>query len=463
MSQHHAPDAPSVHGIWASRWVFILAAAGSAIGLGNIWKFPYITGDNGGGAFVLVYLACVLFIGMPVMVAEVLMGRRARAAPINAVSKLARESGVSARWGLLGWMGTLAGFLILSFYAMIAGWALYYVLLLAQGTFTGADAAGVGAAFDGLLADPYTMLACHSLFMAMTIFIVAGGVKAGLERAVRWMMPALVLLLLLLLGYAVSTGYFLQGVHFLFDVDFSALSSKSVIVAMGHAFFTLSLGMGAIMAYGAYMPRQHSIGQSVLTIAMLDTAFALLAGLAIFPIVFANGLEPGAGPGLMFVTLPLAFGSLPLGDLFGTLFFVLVTLAALTSAISIAEPFVAWAVERGMNRLTAASIIGIASWFIGIFCILSFNLLAGEPYRIFGLTFFEALDFLASNILLPLGGLLIAIFAGWVMKETKVMKELQMRNQAIYIAWRISVRIVAPLAILLVLLNFLGIIEVGGG
>lgn len=457
MSLDQSRDTPSVHGIWATRWVFILAAAGSAVGLGNIWKFPYITGEYGGGAFVLVYLLCVLFIGMPVMVAEVLMGRRARAAPINAVEKLARESGARKHWRLLGWMGTLSGFLILSFYSMIAGWALYYVVLLATGTFTAASTTTVSGAFDGLLADPVTMLGCHSLFMAMTIYVVARGVKAGLERAVRWMMPALIALLFVLLGYAMTTGHFMDGVRFLFAVDFSKLNAQAVLAAMGHSFFTLSLGMGAIMAYGAYMSRQQSIGQAVLVIGAMDTAFALLVGLAIFPIVFANGLEPAAGPGLMFVTLPLAFGNLPLGALFGALFFVLVVIAAWTSAISIAEPFVAWAVERGMTRLTAASIIGIASWFLGIFSILSFNRMSGPEYHLFGQNFFGAMDFLTTNILLPLGGVLIALFAGWAMKETKVMKELQMQSQAVYIAWRIAVRIVAPLAILAVMLNFLGV------
>ncbi|MCL4675457.1 MAG: sodium-dependent transporter, partial [Pararhodobacter sp.] len=417
MLPSNKPEAASVHGIWAARWIFILAASGSAIGLGNIWKFPYITGEYGGGAFVLVYLLCVLFIGMPVMVAEVLIGRRGRAAPIHAVQKLSRESGVSPRWGLLGWLGTLSGFLILSFYSMIAGWTLYYIALMAKGSFAGADAAQVKSVFDGLLADPYLMLAVHSLFMAVTIWIVAGGVHKGLERAVRLMMPALVVLLFVLLGYAASTGHFMEGARFLFHFDLTKLNGQAVLVAMGHAFFTLSLGMGAIMAYGAYMPHAQKIGPSILAIATLDTVFALLVGLAIFPIVFAYGLEPGAGPGLMFVTLPLAFGNLPMGSVFGFAFFVLVALAAWTSAISIAEPFVAWAVEKGLNRLTAASIIGMTSWFVGIFCILSFNWMAGEQYHLFGRSFFDGLDFLTTNILLPLGGILIAVFAGWVMKE----------------------------------------------
>ncbi|MFZ5756879.1 MAG: sodium-dependent transporter [Pseudomonadota bacterium] len=458
MSQTNLPEGPSIHGIWATRWVFIMATAGSAIGLGNIWKFPYITGVYGGGAFVATYILCVLLIGMPIMVAEIMMGRRGRAAPINAMQRLVAESGLSRRWGLLGWMGTLAGFLILSFYSMIAGWALYYIVLMAKGTFAAANADAVKASFDGLLADPYTMLAWHSVFMAMTIYVVARGVQNGLERAVRWMMPALFLLLFGLVGYAMTTGHFMDGVRFMFDFDFSKLTGQGVIVAMGHAFFTLSLGMGAIMAYGAYMPHKQSIGQAVVAVAGMNTVFAILMGLAIFPIVFANGLATDQGPGMMFLTLPLAFSGLPMGDVVGTAFFVLVAIAAWTSSISIAEPFVAWAVERGMHRLTAASIIGIASWFIGIFSILSFNWMAGDEFKLFGKTFFDGIDFLTTSIMLPLGGLLIAIFAGWKMKETKVMKELEMKSQAFYIVWRIAVRIVAPLGILLVLLNFLGIV-----
>lgn len=458
MSQGNTPEGQSIHGLWATRWVFILAAAGSAIGLGNIWKFPYITGVYGGGAFVLVYLLCVLLVGMPIMVAEILMGRRGRASPINAMAVLAKESGVSKRWTLLGWMGTLAGFLILSYYSMIAGWALYYILLMAKGSFTGAAAPAVQSAFDGLLADPGTMLLWHTVFMAMTIYVVARGVQKGLEQAVRWMMPLLGVLLLALVGYAMSTGYFMQGFHFLFDVDFSKLTGQAVLVAMGHSFFTLSLGMACIMAYGAYMPKGQSIGQSVLVVSVADTLFALLAGLAIFPIVFAHGLAPDSGPGLMFVSLPLAFGGLPAGAFFGALFFVLVVIAAWTSSISLAEPFIAWAVEKGMSRARAGLIIGVVAWALGIFSILSFNWMSGAEFHVFGKTFFQAIDFLCTNFLLPLGGVLIAIFAGWVMKETKVMKELDMKNQAIYIAWRIAIRIVAPGAILLVLLNFLGVL-----
>ncbi|MFZ5723806.1 MAG: sodium-dependent transporter [Pseudomonadota bacterium] len=459
MSQDSAPNTPagqSIHGLWATRAIFILAAAGSAIGLGSIWKFPYVTGMHGGGAFVLVYLACVLLVGVPLMMAEILMGRRGRASPVHAVQKLAHESGLGKRWVALGWLGTFAAFLILSFYTMIAGWGLHYTVLSAQGTFTGIAADASTAVFDSLKANPLAMLLWHTLFMAMTIVVVARGVQAGLERAVRWLMPILFALLFVLLGYAFTTGQFLRGMEFLFAADFSRVDGEMFLVALGQVFFTLSLGMASMMAYGAYMPHGQSIARSTVMIVALDTLFSLIAGLAIFPIVFAWNLEPAQGPGLMFVTLPLAFGNLPWGALFGTLFFALVVVAAWVSAIALAEPFVAWAVEKGMRRAKAATLVGVAAWALGILSVLSFNVLSGEDFRIAGRSFYEAIDFLATNILLPLGGILIAVFVGWAMKETKVMKELAMQNQALYIAWRIAIRIVVPLAIVLIMADFFG-------
>lgn len=458
MSQDSTPQGQSIHGLWASRAIFIFAAAGSAIGLGSIWKFPYVTGMHGGGAFVLVYLLCVLALGVPLMMAEIMMGRRGRAAPVNAMRKLAQESGASKRWVGIGWLGTLAAFLILSFYTMIAGWGLHYTVLSAQGVFAGVSADESASIFDGMQMSWPVMLLWNTVFMAMTVWVVARGVEQGLERAVRWLMPIMFVLLFVLVGYAVSTGHFMEGVNFLFAPDFSKIDGETLIVVLGQVFFTLSLGMASMMAYGAYMPHGQSIAQASLVIIGLDTLFSLVAGLAIFPIVFAWGLEPAQGPGLMFVTLPLAFGNLPFGVLFGTLFFALVVAAAWVSAIALVEPFVAWAVEKGMSRVKASVLMGGAAWFLGIFSILSFNVLAGDRFLIQGLTFYEAIDFLASNILLPLGGILTAIFAGWVMKDTKVMKELAMKSPALYIVWRIAIRIVAPLAILLVMLDFFGVI-----
>ncbi len=439
----------SIHGIWGSRLTFILAATGSAVGLGNIWKFPYITGENGGGAFVLMYLFCILIVGIPIMMAEVLLGRRGRQSPVNAMIELAREAGAPRVWGLLGWIGVVAGFLILSYYSVIAGWALEYVLRVGEGTFIGAKSEFAGSAFNELTASPGRLAFWHTVFMFMTMFVVAKGVNRGLEAAVRILMPALLVLLMILIGYAVNSGSFMQGFDFLFSMRTENLNANSLVIAMGHAFFTLSLGMGAIMIYGAYMPRNASIGATVCVVALLDTLVALVAGLAIFPLVFANGLEAGAGPGLMFVTLPLAFGNMPFGSFFGVLFFVLVSFAAWSSSISLIEPAVAWMVERfGMSRVKTSIGLGIAVWLVGLGTVFSFNI--WKSFNVFGLTFFDALDFLTANIMLPLGGVAIAVFAGWVMREPDVHAELAIESKTIYRTWRFLVRFVSPAAVLFI-------------
>ncbi|MGB0318318.1 MAG: sodium-dependent transporter, partial [Pseudomonadales bacterium] len=259
----------SQHGMWSSRWMFILAAAGSAVGLGNIWKFPYMAGENGGGAFILVYLACIFLIGIPIMMAEVLMGRETRQSPINSMRQLVKLSDASPAWTLIGWMGVAAGFLILSFYGVIAGWSLYYLFEVSAGTFQGTTGEAASAAFDGLLADPLLMIGLQTAFMAVTIFIVARGVSGGLELAIRWFMPLLLLLLLVLLGYSLTSGGLAQGLDFMFSFHPERLGVEGVLDAMGQAFFTLSLGMGAIMAYGAYVPSNASITSTIFTIALL--------------------------------------------------------------------------------------------------------------------------------------------------------------------------------------------------
>lgn len=449
----------SIHGEWSSRWAFILATSGSAIGLGNIWKFPYITGVNGGGAFVLVYLACIMVIGLPIMMAEVMLGRRARRSPINAMRLLTAETGAGRGWRLLGWAGVVAGFLILSYYSVIAGWAVGYIFNALSGKFTGAGAEQIAGIFAGMVSSPLHLLLLNTVFMVMTVAVVARGVRSGLEKAVTLLMPLLFLLVLVLVFYAMTTGAFAQGAHFLFDPDFGKLTATGVMVAMGHAFFTLSLGMGAVMVYGSYMPAHASIGGSVAMIVFMDTAVSLLAGLMIFPLVFAHGLEPGQGPGLMFQTLPIAFGQLPAGVLFGTLFFVLLTFAAWTSSISLVEPAVAWLVENhGFGRLSAACLCGVLAWLLGFGTIFSFNL--WSEYEVLGRSFFELLDFLTSNVMLPLGGMLIAIFAGWIMPRAASQAELATEGR-IYAAWRILIRYVAPVAVFIVLLNLLGVIRGG--
>ncbi|MBL4798854.1 MAG: sodium-dependent transporter [Oleispira sp.] len=442
----------SMHGHWKSRWLFILAATGSAVGLGNIWKFPYITGENGGGAFVLVYLLCISIIGIPVMIAEVSLGRMGRQSPINTMKALAKASNASPNWAIIGWMGALAGFLILSFYSVIAGWALSYTVDMANGDFVKISVEDSGSIFTSLLANPIQLTIWHTVFMVLTIAIVARGVNAGLEKAIKFLMPVLFILLFILFGYALSSDGFTQGFNFMFSFDFNKLTTESIMVAMGHAFFTLSLGLGAIMAYGAYMPENTSIAKTVVIVAFLDTAVAIMAGLAIFPIVFANGLEPSAGPGLLFQTLPIAFGQMSGGIIFGTMFFVLVSFAALSSAISLAEPIVAWMVERfNMSRNKAAAIIGISAWTLGMATVFSFNI--WSDVKLFDKTPFDFLDFLTTNIILPLGGLCIALFTGWTMSQTKIKNEVGIDYPLLYKLWLFTLRFLAPIAIVAVLIK----------
>ena len=455
----------SIHGSWSSRLAFVLAATGSAVGLGNIWKFPYIAGENGGGAFVLVYLACIGLIGIPIMMAEVMLGRRGRQSPVNTMRALAAEANAHPAWHWLGWAGVVAGFLILSYYSVIAGWALAYVFRSMAGVFTGATADGVGSIFAQLTGDPERLLAWHTIFMVLTMIVVARGVKSGLEQAVRFLVPALFVLLIMLDGYAMASGAFEQGLRFLFTPDFSKITANGVLIAMGHAFFTLSLGMGAIMVYGSYLPEHASIARTSITIALLDTLVALLAGMAIFPLVFSNGLEPGAGPGLIFQTLPIAFGHMPGGAVFGSMFFILLVFAAWTSAISLIEPAVAWLVEnKGMNRVHASVVAGGVTWAVGLLTVFSFNRWSDiHPLSFISIyekyTVFDLLDYLTANIMLPLGGLAIAIFSGWVMRRQDSLQELDMGDGPAYRLWRFLVRYVTPVAVVVVFLNLTGLVD----
>lgn len=453
MLSNQAGDAKraSLHGHWSSRMAFILAVTGSAVGLGNIWKFPYIAGQNGGGAFVLVYLVCVIVIGMPVMMSEILIGRRGRRNPVATMELLGKEEGSSGRWRLVGSMGVLAGILILSYYSVIAGWTLAYVVKSASGVFVGASAEAVGAQFSNFVGDWRLIALCHTAFMALAVFVVARGVERGLEQAVRFMVPALLVLMLVLLGYSINSGYFGEGVAFMFTPDFDKLTWNSVLAALGQAFFTLSIGMGAIMAYGAYLPEETSITGASAAVVIADTAIAILAGLAIFPLVFANNLDPADGPGLVFYTLPLAFGQMAGGVFFSTIFFVLLAFAAWTSAIGLMEPAVAWIVERySKSRAQATVMTGLTIWLIGMGSVLSFNVLADVKFL--AGTIFDNIDYLTSNIMLPLGGLLIVIFAGWVMCRNSTADELG-SSGALYKSWRLLARFIAPVGILFVLIN----------
>ena len=451
------PERQSIHGQWSSRWIFILAATGAAVGLGNIWKFPYLTGQNGGSAFVLVYVICVAALGIPLMMAEILLGRRGRSTPIRTMQALANETHTSQWWQIIGWSGTIAGVLILSYYSVIGGWTLAYIFKSASGTFSGATGQFAADTFGAFVESGPTLFVWHTIFMVITMAVVAGGVQGGLEKAVQFLMPTLFVLLLIMVGYSMTTGFFGEGLAFLFTPDFSKLSGASMLTAMGQAFFSLSLGMGTIMIYGSYVPKDTSIASTSVAIALADTGVAFLAGMAIFPIVFANNLEPGSGPGLIFQTLPVAFGNMTGGLAFGSLFFILLLVAAWTSSISLIEPLVTWLIETyGLSRVKASLYSGLATWLLGLGTVCSFNWWA--DLKVFGLTFFGLLDFITSNLMLPLGGILIAIFAGWLMKSDVTKTELSIHNPTIYLAWQTLVRYIAPVAVFIVLLNAVGIL-----
>jgi NSS family neurotransmitter:Na+ symporter len=445
----------SIHGMWSTRLAFILAATGSAVGLGNIWRFPYTTGEYGGGAFVLVYLLCVAGIGLPIMIAEVMLGRRGRQSPINTMRYLAQQERQHPAWQLLGWMGIVAGFVILSFYSVVAGWTLAYVFYMIGGLFEAQSAEAIASIFSNFVAAPERLLAWHTIFIVMCVVVVSRGVASGLEQAVKVLMPALFVLLLALVGYSMTTGHFMQGVDYLFTPDFSKLSTEGVLSAMGQAFFSLSLGMGAIMIYGSYLRKDASIGSMSLIIAGMDTLVAILSGLAIFPIIFTYGLEPQLGSGMVFKVLPIAFGNIPGGQFFGTLFFVLLVFAAWTSAISLLEPVVAWLVEnQSLSRVRATASAGLLVWLLGVVSLLSLNV--WSHVTLFGKGLMDLFEFLAANLMLPLGGLLIALFAGWFVSKESSSDELG--QGVMYPLWRILIRFVAPVAVTLVLLQAVGLI-----
>lgn len=448
-------DQRMLHGQWSSRLAFILAASGSAIGLGNIWKFPYLLGEHGGGAFVLIYLLCVLGIGLPIMMAETMMGRQGRQSPINTMATLADEAHASHAWRYVGWLGVMAGFLILSYYSVIAGWSMAYIFKMGGGFLDNVTPEAAKRTFEDLKSSPDTQLVWHTAFMTATAIIVSKGVNQGLERVTRIMMPGLLLMLFALDLYALGSGGFAEGMTFLFKPDFDKLTGESVLVAMGQAFFSLGLGMGSIMVYGSYLPDHVSIARSTVFVAFMDTLVALMAGVAIFPIVFSNQLSPGMGPGLIFETLPIAFGQMPGGTLFGTLFFILVFFAAITSAIALIEPAVAWLTEnRGLNRSQASLYAGTACWILGIGTLLSFNNWATATW--FGKNVFELIDFITADLMLPAGGILIAIFAGWIMNQRESEKELELGSRYPY--WQILSKYVAPASVFIVFAHAMGLI-----
>lgn len=433
---------------WGSRFGFIMAAAGSAVGLGNIWRFPYITGKFGGAAFVLVYLAVVIVIGMSVMIAEFVIGRNAQSDAVGSFRKLG-----GGAWPLVGWMGFFCGFVILSYYAVIAGWTLAYMFKSFGGLMAAAADGKAGDVFGAFVSDPVQSISYHIAVMVIVSGIVYKGISGGIEKSCKILMPALFVLLLVLIVRSVTLPGAGAGLEFYLKPDFSKLTSEAILAAVGQGFFSLSLGMGCMITYGSYLGKDDYLPATARTVVLLDTSVAILAGFVIFPAVFAFGIEPGAGPGLTFVTLPAVFAQMPMGKIFSFAFFLLLFIAALTSAISLLEVVVTYAIDQlKWNRAKAAIVMGTAIALLGIPSALS---VGGHIPQIAGKDFLDAADFLTNNIIMPLGGIFISVFVGWVWTDG-AKAELTDNGKLVfpmYTVWLWICRVVAPACIAIIFIT----------
>ncbi len=483
---------------WSSKAAFIMAAVGSAVGLGNLWRFPYVAGENGGGAFVLFYVICVVLIGLPVLVAELLIGRRGRMSAVGSVAKIAKSEGRSTFWALQSWMGMIGSFVILTFYSVIAGWVIAYAGMFAGsliasvgenglaglvgGAFPGESADDVAGKLGALLSDPVRMILFHAVFISITVFIVARGIKGGIETAVTILMPAFFIMLVGLVVFAVFTGDIGRGFDFLFGFRFEdrvlangeviggfkrgLLDGSVISAALGQAFFSIGLGSALMATYGAHMSRSQDLPRASRLIAISDTGVGILAGIEIFPIVFQLGLAPAAGPTLMFQTLPMAFQGMPAGNLFGLMFFVLAFFAAVTSSIALLEASTAWFEEQqpGRQRTMIAAILGFVVFLIGVANALSqvpATNAEGEVVRdLFfntwlpanGIPVFEGmvlLDFLSktTDLILPIAGFITAVFCGWIVSTSLTREEIGFKSEAWFKRWYFLIRYVCPIGI----------------
>lgn len=441
---------------WSSRATFLFATIGCAVGLGNLWRFPYIAGENGGGAFVLVYIGFVLLLGIPLIMAELAIARRGHNNPVATTAAASLQASGHRRWQLIGWLSILAPLLGLSFYGVVSGWSLEYLLLASSNSFAGIDSGQAAELFTNVLASPGRMLFWFTLVIVSVAVVVGSGVRRGIEAVSKIMMPALFILLIGLAGYACTVGDAGAAVAFLFAPDFSSLTAQGVLMAFGQCLFSLAVGTGAMLAYGAYLSPDTSIPGAAWTIGLADTAASLLAGMLIFPIVFSSGLDPAEGPGLIFVTLPIAFSEMPGGQIFASLFFLLVFFAAFTSCLGMMEPFVSWLEDRaGWNRRRAALLTAVVVFLLGLAAVFSFNLWKDftpldmiPPLQ--GRTVFSILDYVTSNLILPINALMIAVMAGWVIASARMREDIGMRSDAGWAMWQLSLRFLAPVAILCV-------------
>lgn len=456
---------------WSSRSAFILAAIGAAVGLGNVWRFPTLAGENGGGAFVLVYVGCVFLLGLPLVLAEIFIGRTGQDDAVGSIRKVATRSGASGRWSGFGVIGVIAAFLILSFYSVVAGWVLYYVGVMG-GDFLGALAAGdpfrgalagesremIQGRMGNLFADPMLLLVMHLVFMGGTLFIVARGIGSGIEAAATILMPMFFVLLVGITVYGAFVGEIGGALAFLFTPDFGKLTPQAMNEALGQALFSLSLGVAGLITYGSYIKGPAPLGPTAVTIAIADTSVALIAGLMIFPIVLAVGLDPAAGPTLVFQTLPFAFQAMPAGSLIGFLFFILILVAAITSSISLLEVPTAWGIgEMGWSRRTSSLVFGGGAFLIGVACLLGYNVWADvRPLGFWPLfadtDILDTVDGFTGKVMLPLVAFFTAVFVGW-QADRRLVAEMTGLAGFWLSVWRFLIAWLCPLAVGVILVT----------
>lgn len=441
---------------WTSRFGFILAAAGSAIGLGAIWKFPYMTGTNGGAIFFLLFILLTLFIGAPILIAEFIIGRAAQKDAISAYRKLAPRS----PWPILGYLGVVASVLLLSFYSVVGGWILSYLWRSLTGSLTGLSQAEYGTLFDATIGNPVEAIIAQLLFLLLTIWVVQGGIQKGIEKANKYMMPALFILFIALAFRSMTLEGAIEGIEFLLKPDFSKISNETILLALGQSFFALSVGISVMVTYASYLSKSEHMMKSAFSVVSLNIFISLLAGLVIFPAVFALGFEPEAGPGLIFVVLPAVFNEMVFGGFFLMIFLILLLFATLTSAFSILEIVVSVIVkEEPEKRKRASWMAGFLIFLVGVPSALSFGVLS--EVTVFGKSIFDLADFIVSNISLPLGALFISIFIGHRLPRALVKKELELGTKGLGVLfdiWYFMIRYVVPVGIILVFLDSIGII-----
>lgn len=448
---------------WSSKWGFLLAAVGFAVGMGNIWRFPYVLGQNGGSAFLFIYLACALGIGLPLLITEIAIGRRGQSSATGSYRAVAAACNRSKSWGLVGTLGIFCAFVILSYYTVISGWTLDYFVKAASGALNGVDADQSSSLFSELLSNPWKLLFWNTIVHLIIIVVIRRGVQGGIEKAVKILMPALFITLIIMVIYGTVAGDMPAALKFLLEPDFSKVTFNTVMLAIGQAFFSIGIGMGSLVVFGAYMPKDFSIARSATAVILLDTGVAVVAGLAIFPLVFQYGLDAGSGAGLIFQTLPLAFGQMPGGQFFGSIFFILLISAAISSCFGLAEGVVNWVDEHwGIARKKGVIYVAGAAWLLGVFSIISL----GDWSTYYPLDFvpsyegkniFNALDHLAANNLLLFGGAMSAIFFGWLVPKALKLEELDVADGVMFATWRFTIRFIIPPILVVVLLSvFLG-------